>query len=359
MAAIKIGELLIREGLITPAELEEALKAQVIFGGRLGTNLIEMGLLEEDDIARVLSRKLKVPFIEPAELMEIPQQVLALLPRELAERHKAIPLRLEGRRLTLAMTNPADLPAVDEIAFRTGLIIRPVVAPELRLIQALEKHYQVARDLRFISVDRNLPARGRKRTEPPKEEVPPQTHEPEVILDLEEIAGSAETLLPDHLSLDAVARRLGEAGSRDDIADLAIAWAGARFRQTALFLVRGESALGWRGMAEGRLLPAFERLRIPLAEPSALKTVAESRSWFLGPLPPSPFNSLFLRELGGEIPPTALLLPLLMMGRTIAILYVDGEDAVLRKNLQNLQNLVIKMVMAFEILILKNKIVMT
>lgn len=359
MAAIKIGELLIREGLITPAELEEALKTQVIFGGRLGTNLIEMGLLEEDDIARVLSRKLTVPFIDPSELMEIPQQVLELLPRELAERHRAIPLRLEGKRLTLAMTNPADLAAIDDIAFRTGFIIRPVVAPELRLIQALEKHYQVTRDLRFIPVNRDLPER-RKRKKAPAEEKPAPAPEPEVILDLEEIAGEApEAEEPGHLSLDAVARRLGNAVSRDDIADLAIAWTGSRFRQAALFVVRGESASGWRGMAEGRLLPDFARVHIPLAEPSVLKTVAESRSWFLGPLPRSPFNSLFLRELGGEVPSTALLLPLLMMGRTIAVLYVDGDDGVLRKNLQNLQNLVVKMVMAFEILILKNKIVMT
>lgn len=363
MAAIKIGELLIREGLITPAELEEALKTQVIFGGRLGTNLIEMGLLEEDDIARVLSRKLKVPFAGPEELLNIPPKILALVPRELAERHKVIPLRLENRRLTLAMANPADLQAADEIAFRTGFVVRPVVAPEVRLIQALENYYQVARDLRYIAVQRLSGGRRKSPQQVPAET--PADHQPlavaplapdDLVFDLVEMVPEEPLSVPENLDLDEVARRLADAASRDDIADLAIRWSAGRFQRAALFLVRPDHATGWRGSSGGQPAADFDRVRIPLNEPSVLKTVAETRSWYLGPLPRAPFNSLFIQELGGEIPATALLMPLLMMGRVIAILYVDGRDTVLQSSLQDLQKLTAKMVMAFEILILKNKI---
>ncbi len=112
--ALKLGEMLIREGLLTSAQLEEALKYQVIFGGKLGTNLIEMGLVEENALARVLSRKLGVPCAEESELMRISPEVIKLIPKDIAARYKVIPLRLENRRLTLVMADPTDLKAIDE-----------------------------------------------------------------------------------------------------------------------------------------------------------------------------------------------------------------------------------------------------
>ncbi|MBE0596157.1 MAG: general secretion pathway protein GspE, partial [Desulfuromonadales bacterium] len=128
--------------------------------------------------------------------------------------------------------------------------------------------------------------------------------------------------------------------------------------RSALFLIRQQNASGWRGSAGGRPMADFAQLRIPLSEPSVFKTVTETRSWHLGPLPRTPFNSQFLQELGGEVPATVLLMPLLMMGRVIAILYVDGPASALQDHLHALQKLTAKMVMAFEVLILKNKIAM-
>ncbi|MEJ2700199.1 MAG: hypothetical protein P8Z70_11145, partial [Desulfuromonadales bacterium] len=149
--ALKLGEMLIREGLLTSAQLEEALKYQVIFGGKLGTNLIEMGLVEENALARVLSRKLGVPCAEESELMKIPSEVIKLIPKDIAAKYKVIPLRLENRRLTLVMADPDDLKAIDEIAFRTGFLVRPALTPEVRLVLALEKYYEIPRGIRYIN----------------------------------------------------------------------------------------------------------------------------------------------------------------------------------------------------------------
>ncbi|MDO9080123.1 MAG: hypothetical protein Q7U44_04930, partial [Desulfuromonadales bacterium] len=95
----------------------------------------------------------------------------------------------------------------------------------------------------------------------------------------------------------------------------------------------------------------------PLDEPSILKTVAETSSFLLGPIPRTPFNSMFLQEIGGRVPQTALLVPLLMMGRVVGIIYVDGKGEELAEKLFELQKITIKAAMAFEILVLKNKIV--
>jgi hypothetical protein len=150
--AEKLGEMLIHGGALTEAQLEEVLSAQSIYGGRLGTNLVEMGLLSEEHLARLLNKKLGVPCVGAASLESLPDSLLSLVPREMVQRFKVIPIALEGRKLTLAMADPSDFAAIDEIGFYTGLIIVPRVCSELRLHMALERFYGIKRVLHFIPV---------------------------------------------------------------------------------------------------------------------------------------------------------------------------------------------------------------
>src|SRR5210317_2011894 len=99
--AIKLGELLIQKDLLTQAQLEEALQAQVIFGGTLGTILIEMGLITEDALAAILAQQLSIPCAKPGQLEDIPEDVINIIPVELAERHKVVPVAVNGKKLTL------------------------------------------------------------------------------------------------------------------------------------------------------------------------------------------------------------------------------------------------------------------
>ena len=147
---IKIGQLLLESGLITPTQLEQGLEAQLVFGGRLGTNLVELGFIATASIAEVLARQLGIPALAPSELDQVPRGALDALPQEMAARHQVFPLQLEKRRLKLAMVDPTDLDALDEIGFATGLRLEPVVAPELLVTYALEKFYDVHRANRFV-----------------------------------------------------------------------------------------------------------------------------------------------------------------------------------------------------------------
>ncbi len=358
--AIRLGELLVRENLISKMQLEEGLKCQVIFGGRLGTNLIEMGLLEENDIARVLSKKLGVPFLDPPGLlMNIPADIIALISKEYAAQYQIIPLRLEGRRLSLGMVDPSDLKTIDEIAFRTGYVIRPIVIPEVRIVLALEKYYRVERKLRYIHA---TPILG----EDAAASVPPPAPKPSEEDWFEEIEDATESIEAEpqadffeQYTIDEVSQKLSETRDRDDIADTVVHYLGQTLSCGAMFLIRGDMAMGWKSILRQKPVPNFDQLQIPLDEPSVLKTTAESRSYYLGPVPRSPFNSMLLQEFGGRVPKTVLLVPLVMMGRTVGIIYADGDNQALGEYLPELQRLASKAIMAFEILILKNKILQT
>jgi len=384
--ALKLGDLLLKEGVITQAELEEALKYQVIFGGKLGTNLIEMGALEEEDITRALSRKFGLPVTDTDQIMKVPPEVIKLIPHEIAERYRVVPLGLEGRRLTLAMTDPTDLKGLDEIAFRTGFIIRPTVVAEVRMVHALEKYYVIERERRYIHASKKIEVK-KKRTPPPepnpREEpanaasqpqaepegdwfceietaAPPnEPEEAEELIELEEAdihEEAEETPALETMGDEAAAERLVEALDRDDIFDVVLGTLAREFPRCAIFLVRGETALGWKCAVDREESPGFDQLQIPMNEPSVLKTVAETKSYYLGPIPRAPFNSMMLQEMGGTLPDAALMVPLMMMGRVVGILYADGKGINLGERLFDLQKLTTKAAMAFEILVLKNKI---
>jgi hypothetical protein len=391
---VKLGDLLLQQGVITPAELEEALKYQVIFGGKLGTNLIELGALNEEDVTRALSRIFAVPAVDPEQIMHVAPVAIAAIPAELAGKRRVLPLRLEGRRLTLAMADPADLKTLDEISFLTGLVIRPQVVADVRLGLALEKYYGIKRDWRYINGAKRVKSR-KKNIEPdlcppevalalplkkdwelsqPKPETPKggvvsmdglppawQASRDEEILNLEEAdvheaaeEGETESIAP--LGEKSAAELLVEAQDRDEILAAVLGSLARDFPRCAIFLVREEFAKGWQCAFEGQTAPGFEQLQIPLNEPSVLKTVAEGKSYYLGPIPRSPFNSLMLQEMGGTVPPAALLVPLLMVGRVVGILYADGPGVNLGERLIDLQKLTARAAMAFEILVLKNKI---
>ena len=138
----KLGQLLVARGWITVQQLTRALQNQGVVGGRLGTCLLEMDAVGEDNLLRALSEQLGVPAVSLDDLRGIPEEVLALVPDKLARRCRAVPFRLEGSRLDLAMMDARNLACQDEIAFATGKRVKVHVAHELRILEALEKYYK-------------------------------------------------------------------------------------------------------------------------------------------------------------------------------------------------------------------------
>lgn len=138
----KIGEMLVEAGLISSAQLQEALRHQRITGGRMGSNLVALGFVSEDLLMDFLAQKTGVPRLDLKNL-DIPVEVLQRIPKRLAEQLNVMPVAIkEPKSLILAMTDPLDLNAVDGARFASGMNIEPVVASYSSLKQAIAEQYR-------------------------------------------------------------------------------------------------------------------------------------------------------------------------------------------------------------------------
>ena len=142
----KLGELLIKENLISADQLKQALEHQKASGGRLGNSLVKLGFLSDDDVTAVLSRQYGVPSINLG-YFEVDSSVTKLIPMETAMKYQILPLSRVGSSLTVAMVDPTNVFAMDDIKFMTGFNIEPVVASESAIMEAIKKHYGSVEDV--------------------------------------------------------------------------------------------------------------------------------------------------------------------------------------------------------------------
>jgi type IV pilus assembly protein PilB len=138
--SVRLGEILIKESLITQDQLSKALEFQRSNGGKLGSCLTKMGFITDDDITGVLSRQYGVPSIN-LKYYEIDPIVIKLIPQDTALRYQVIPLSRVGSVLTIAMTDPTNVFAMDDIKFMTGFNVEPVVASESAIGDAISRFY--------------------------------------------------------------------------------------------------------------------------------------------------------------------------------------------------------------------------
>jgi len=147
----KLGEILVRENLISPQHLREALDYQREHGGRLGFNLVKLGLVSDDMITAVLSRQYGIPSVN-LDLFHIEENVLRLIPQEVAQKHSVLPLSRVGATLTLAMVDPTNVFAMDDVKFMTGLNVEPVVVAEASIQEAIAKYYGSGKEIELSSL---------------------------------------------------------------------------------------------------------------------------------------------------------------------------------------------------------------
>jgi type IV pilus assembly protein PilB len=138
----RLGDLLVKDKIITPEQLEQALKVQKDNGGkdRLGSVFVKLGFLSDEDVTNFLSRQYGVPAIN-LQYFEIDPAVVKLIPQETAKRYQILPLSRVGASLTIAMVDPTNVFAMDDIKFMTGFNIEPVVASETAIMEGIEKAY--------------------------------------------------------------------------------------------------------------------------------------------------------------------------------------------------------------------------
>ena len=138
--SVRLGEILLKESLITQEQLQKALEFQRSNGGKLGSCLTKLGFITDDDITGVLSRQYGVPSIN-LKFYEIDPNVIKLIPQDTAVRYQVIPLSRVGSVLTIAMTDPTNVFAMDDIKFMTGFNVEPVVASESAIGEAITRFY--------------------------------------------------------------------------------------------------------------------------------------------------------------------------------------------------------------------------
>lgn len=137
---MRLGDALIAEGLINEEQLQQALALQKKSGKRLGAVLVEMHLVTEHDIVQILSKQLKIPYIDLSNYL-IDPVIAKLVPEHIAKRHMLIPINKVGNKLTVAMVDPLNIIAIDDIQLMTGLMVKPVVATQSDINKALQDAY--------------------------------------------------------------------------------------------------------------------------------------------------------------------------------------------------------------------------
>ncbi len=150
-SADRLGELLVREGLLTREQLAGALQEQKTSGERLGLAIVRMGLVPETSVVRMLARQYRMPAVDLSKF-EVDTRLLKLVPAELAFKHTVLPLKRDGRQLTVAIADPTDMGVVDDLKFITRYDIVPVLAGEFSMRQAIDKHYETAAETAMASL---------------------------------------------------------------------------------------------------------------------------------------------------------------------------------------------------------------
>ena len=284
-----LARILKDRGIVTERQLQEAIQHQVLYGGRLGTSLYELGFITEDRLQEALARAHGVPGIS-VDLREIQPEAVDIIPKAVAAKHKVFPYRVRGKTLTLLMVDPNDHGTVARIGYAHGYIIRTAVVPEFRMIQLLRDYYGVDERWRFTDTHRPAPAASRR-------EAPTGT---------------------------TAAARLDDAVTRDEVVEALLAVCQRFFRRVLFFIVKEPWVLGWSGAGEGVDRTLVTSLRVPLAQPSIFRTVTRDRSVFIGRLGPEEENQRFLKALAKRPQSSAVLLPVSLRSRVVNLVYGDN-----------------------------------
>jgi hypothetical protein len=399
----RLGEMLLHVGALTEEQLQQVLSAQSAYGGRIGTNLVEMGLLSEDDLGRLLNEKLGVPCVEPASLEQVSPSLIALLPQEMVQRLQVLPVAREGKRLTLAMKDPADFNAIDEVGFFTGLVIVPRVCTELRLSMALERYYGIKRVLTFIPVAGGMRTRMANITGLTHENSEPSApgqdgpHVTDISSSLESTSHSQDAPSPSSLGhspsniaaqgavpgtrnpgaddggnsgsapgdeianpasgrMEVLARKFAAASAEVEVVSILMSYIKEEFDRAGLLSLRRGSAVGVQAVSCGSQVPNFTGWVTDLGKAELLKGVLEKRAPYLGKLPEGDLAGEILTKIGGTSGAPVLLLLLVVGGGIVAFLLVQDEKGRLASGLYDLQRVVAKAGLAFEMIGIRKKI---
>ena len=342
----RIGDLLVEAGAITRDQLADALAHQRQHGGRLGTNLVELGFIDEKTVASLLARQLSIPSATAAQLERCDSFALKLVPAGVADRLRAVPVREDAGRLWVAMADPTDQVALAELARVTAKPVRPMVAPELLIQYALERHYKVARKLRVVEVrtggsdlltiDAPQTAKTAAGTLPPPAEPAPvwNTFGGAPRVNVDALAGYLDdepqrpAASPGRMPMKEVSAQLVAAISDEAIFEVAQRYVAQDVKRLAVLLLRNGLLGGWRGVGVDNA--QLRGINVALADaPVIARALASGEPW-IGRLQAAELGAL-AAPLGASREALGVVLPVRIGKRAVgAVVGLDASLELLR-----------------------------
>lgn len=342
---MRLGEILIQLGLLTPEQLKTIVDNRNLLGGKIGTQLVEAGLVDTDQVSEALSRQMRVPAAFQRHFDKADANVVSLLKPVLAARYMAIPLvaaRSGVKRIVVALATPQDVQVLDDVSFALGARVEPMVASELAIARNLKRFYnldvKLSRPARPVSAARGITQSYGSREVPPLGH-PPTSASPSAPMPRQPTrpmiapVGDAAPPLPPRpdaaVSLEDVIHRLSVAENRDQVADILIDFMLPRFGCALVFLVRGTTAHVWRGFAPGVEARAIETIAFPLSMPSMFRLAKEREATFRGPPPAEGvyLHTQIWKYLHSEPPADVVVVPVMIGQRVICMVYAHATDA--------------------------------
>jgi hypothetical protein len=376
----RVARHLIEAGRLTQAQLDEAVRTQGFFGGQLETYLLKLGFVDEATLGAALTEASGVPFAALEQLRAIPDDAMRCLPADLVEKHRVCPFRIEDGRLRIATLNPRDTAAIREIQQISGLPVDPWITTEFRLYQALERHWRIRYPgVKAITL---APPAGVSRRPPAAPHVPSEAADSQVGLDglpldaeahhaLEVFASPAPISDPDPAPallpepprpaeptpLSELEEALVAARDRDGIADALLGFTSLRVRRSAIFAVGKDGVKGIAGRGRAFETERVRRVSLPPKSGTVFDTALGSRDFYFGVVPALPPNRDLYTALGGRLPATVLIVPVVVKDRVAALLYLDDDDdRMLNPDIATMRRVARKAGIAFELLLLRNKL---
>lgn len=336
--AARIGEQLVSEGLVSAEQVEEALRAQVVGGGRIGTNLIELGFLSLDVLGEALARQHGIPAALTPHFEACDREVQMLLTPEMAAKWHAVPLgRLStSNQIAVASTDPLADDGFAELHAEFGEEVVLAIAPELRILYWLEKTYAIRRPNRYrrtgpIQVSLRDERRGYvdtigsgialqapgalakvavRRIAVPRSEV----------IDVEDLA-----------SVKTAVKAMKRATGRDRVGKILVHamqdLLSPHVEIGMILIVRESLAIGWRGFIRGGDRASIEALAVPLNQPCLLSTVYESGETYLGGVEPTVLDQAMFAHLGCEPPGGVMIVPVDIFHRRACLIYGHSRES--------------------------------
>jgi hypothetical protein len=335
----KLSALLVQDRVVSIRQMDEAVERQRERGGRIGTNLLELGAIDADVLLHYLGKQRHLPTVARDDVHEVPAEALELWGGDAAREHLAVPVAMDERTLKLAVVDPLPDAVVAELADASGRTVQQALALEAQVHAALATVYGGDVPERYAAIAAKAPLGVRVVGKRPRTTLSLSARRSGSASDestasdeadggstLETSEGEAPEAIPGLAwSGDALTTFLRTSDDRHEMLIATLGFLGKFFARRLLLVARGSALQGYALQMHGRTDRAVESLRVEARKDTSLGRVLAGGTYYYGPVAESGVGAVY-EQLGLEPPPDVFVLPVQVRGRAIVVVVADGGD---------------------------------